>query len=113
MEKLDYLMLMFMVIGISIIFQNKKREKLKHLLFSKVWIVNMIGIIIFILYELIIQPYFIKDNLINEEKKNRDDLKTAIVGGLFAHLIAIMAELKMTIAPFWITFIAIYFYNSG
>ena len=112
MEKLDYLMILFMVIGTAILFQNEKREKLKHIIFSRFWIVNMTGICLFIIYELILQPYFIKNNLTKKEEENKEDLKAAIVGGLFAHLIAIMAELKMTIAPFWITFIAIYFYKS-
>ena len=52
-------------------------------------------------------------DMTEEQKQRHENIKKSIVAGLFAHIIALVAELHMTIAPFWITFISSYYYNAG
>ena len=86
---------------------EKARKKTIELLNNKRWLINMLGIVIFTIY----LYYSLSDHtkLSEEELKNRERLMEAYKRGLVALLIAILAEVGLTIAPFWIIFTLSYY----
>lgn len=113
MERLDYLLVVFCLAGSYLSFHKHHLKTLKGIVTGKGWIMNMSIIALFIIYEYYLEKYFYGDDMTEEQKQRHENIKKSIVAGLFAHIIALVAELHMTIAPFWITFIASYYYNSG
>ena len=86
---------------------EKARKKTMELLNNKRWLVNMGAIVVFTIY----LYYSLNDRvkLSAEELKNRERLIEAYKRGLVALLIAILAEVGLTIAPFWIIFTLSYY----
>jgi len=83
-------------------FQSQKaRDNLLELLSKKKWIVNLLLIIGFIAYII----YSTKDDDSDDAKKTQEALKKAII----AFIIALFAELGLTIAPFWWVFVLAYY----
>ena len=83
-------------------FQSPKaRENLMELLSKKKWVINLLLIIGFIAYII----YSTKDDDSEEAKKTQEALKKAIM----AFIIALFAELGLTIAPFWWVFVLAYY----
>ena len=83
-------------------FHSKKaRNNIMELLSKKSWLVNLLLIIGFIVYII----YSTKDNDSDDAKKTQEALKKAII----AFIIALFAELGLTIAPFWWVFVLAYY----
>ena len=83
-------------------FQSKKaRNNIMELLSEKSWIINVLLIIGFIVYII----YSTKDDDSDDAKKTQEALKKAII----AFIIALFAELGLTIAPFWWVFVLAYY----
>ena len=89
---------------------SHSRNKLYELFTNWKWIINFLILILFSIYIYIeTKNNNIKDKkVINDNNLTRDSLKKA----LFGFMIAIFAELGLTIAPFWIIFTTSY-YLSG
>jgi hypothetical protein len=85
------------------IYQLDKGKKIFALFQNKSWLFNFIIIILFSVYIIDIQ----KENDTTSHK-----LKDAVRKGLLALIIAILAHLELTIAPFWIVFLLAY-YSQG
>ena len=85
------------------IYQLDKGKKIFKLFKNKSWLFNFFIIICFSVYIIDIQ----KDRNANSER-----LKDAVRKGLLALIIAILAHLELTIAPFWIVFL-LAFYSQG
>jgi len=86
------------------IFNDKeKRRKLIKLFTTRAFIVNLFVIIGFCYYGLNIE-----DN--NEDSKR---LKESIKSGILGMIIALMAFVDLTLAPFWILFVAAYYLQIG
>uniref|UniRef100_A0A6C0CR56 Uncharacterized protein n=1 Tax=viral metagenome TaxID=1070528 RepID=A0A6C0CR56_9ZZZZ len=111
MEKLNLLLFTFSLVAIVMIIHRHHIKELKGVVNKGYWKINIAVIVLFLLYELVLEPFFYGDAKTQEEKDKRMRLKRAITAGMFAHVIALMAELHMTISPFWLTFIASYFYD--
>jgi len=86
--------------------KKSARIKLYELSRNPVWIINFVVIMCFIAYIHFIELPNIKDN----EKKERlaESMKRAII----ALIIAILAELNLSIAPFWVVFVFSYFMHD-
>ena len=83
-------------------FQSKKaRNNIIELLSEKRWIINVLLIIGFIAYII----YSTKGDDSDDAKKTQEALKKAII----AFIIALFAELGLTIAPFWWVFVLAYY----
>ena len=86
-------------------FKSKKaRNKLFELIDNKRWLINFGVIILFIGYIV----YTIRND-------NRDDsrrLKEALKKALLAFIIALFAEVGLTIAPFWLVFTLAYYMDG-
>ena len=80
---------------------HKARDNLMELLSKKKWVINLLLIIGFIVYIM----YSTKDDDSEEAKKTQEALKKAII----AFIIALFAELGLTIAPFWWVFVLAYY----
>ena len=78
------------------VYSKHKFLQFKELVFDKFWYYNFVIIIIFILYIIIY-------------KKQDMLLYTALVKAIVAFIIAIYAEIGLTIAPFWTIFVVAYF----
>jgi len=85
----------------AILKSNKALKSLREMLSSKRWITNLIVVISFIIYII----YITHDNDSDESERLKSALKKAIV----ALLVAIFAELGLTIAPFWLIFVLSYY----
>ena len=79
---------------------SKTRKRIQNLITKPHWI---IGIIIIICFSLYIE--YISRDTIEEKQKKNDALKKAMI----ALIIAIFAELSLTIVPFWLVFIFSYY----
>lgn len=83
----------------KIISDVEKREKVLKLITSKSWGINLLLIIVFAYY-----------GLTNKEgTKDSEKYKDAIKTGILGVIIAILAYLDLTIAPFWIIFVSSYY----
>ena len=90
------------VTTIKIFADKEKRNKVIKMITNKSFIINIIIIIGFIYYGL-----NLKDDGSNETKKLKSSIRTAILG----MIIAFMAYVDLTLAPFWILFTASYYFG--
>lgn len=91
-----------LVTSITIFANKEKREKVIDLVTNKSFIINLIFIIGFVYYGL-----SIKNDGTEETKKLKSAIRTAILG----MIIAFMAFVDLTLAPFWILFTASYYFG--
>ena len=82
------------------------RQTFFELIRNPVWMINFIVILCFIAYIHFIELPSIKDN--EKKEKVAVSMKRAII----ALIIAILAELKLSIAPFWVVFVFSYFMHD-
>ena len=80
---------------------DKKREKIMELINNRNLLINLVIIICFIVYTEV-STY---NNKSDESKKIKSALKKAII----ALIIAVFAEIGLTIAPFWLVFVLAYY----
>ena len=82
---------------------------------NKLWLINFGILIAFSIY------MYIETNNIKNKIKNKNDnkikewnnmVRTSLKKAIFGFLIAIFAELKLTIAPFWLIFSAAYYLDD-
>lgn len=98
----SFALISIFLLTIRAIFKSKKAtQSIKILFTNKRWIINFLMIITFIIYIF----YVTHNNNSPESKRLKTSLKKAIV----ALLIAIFAELGLTIAPFWLVFVLAYY----
>jgi len=90
------------VMTIIAIYRLDKGRKVYELFGSWSWLVNFIIITVFSAYVMSIQGH-------GEEIEK---VKDAARKGMLAFLIAIMAHLELTIAPFWIVFVLAYYLHG-
>jgi hypothetical protein len=81
---------------------NRKKEIIK-LIKNPKWFINLLIIIFFCIYSIEFKRDHSADTL---------RLQGAIRKGILAFIIAILAHLELTIAPFWIVF-ALAYYSEG
>tara|TARA_B100001741_G_scaffold274500_1_gene244264 strand:+ start:176 stop:505 length:330 start_codon:yes stop_codon:yes gene_type:complete len=107
MEDKIYAVTVLTVLTVFFGYRKKSaRIKLYELIKNPVWMINFIVIMCFIAYIHFIELPNIKDN----EKKERlaESMKRAII----ALIIAVLAELNLSIAPFWVVFVFSYFMHD-
>jgi len=80
---------------------QRARDKVLELIGTPSWVINVIIIILFIAW----LNHETKWDTSEEATKTREALKKAII----AFIIAILSELGLTIAPFWVVFVAAYY----
>tara|TARA_B100001989_G_C24457511_1_gene422372 strand:- start:45 stop:362 length:318 start_codon:yes stop_codon:yes gene_type:complete len=98
----SFALISIFLLTIRAIFKSKKAtESIKELFTNKRWVINFSMIIAFIVY-----IFYITYNSNNPESER---LKTALKKAIVALLIAIFAELGLTIAPFWLVFVLAYY----
>tara|TARA_Y100001968_G_C18799282_1_gene454834 strand:- start:9 stop:326 length:318 start_codon:yes stop_codon:yes gene_type:complete len=85
----------------AIVKSKKATESIKELFTNKRWVINFSMIIAFIIYIFYVTY--------NNNSSESERLKTAIKKAIVALLIAIFAELGLTIAPFWLVFVLAYY----
>lgn len=90
------------ITSITIFANKEKRDKVIDLITNKSFIINLIFIIGFVYYGL-----SIKNDGTEETKKLKSAIRTAILG----MIIAFMAFVDLTLAPFWILFTASYYFG--
>lgn len=86
--------------------KKSSRDKLYELVTNKVWMINFIVILCFIAYIHFIELPNIKDD--EKKEKIAESIKRAVI----ALIIAILAELNLSIAPFWVVFVFSYFMHG-
>lgn len=107
MEDKIYAITVLTVLTVFFGYRKKSaRDKLYELFTTKVWVINFMIIMCFIAYVHFIELPSIKD----DEKKEK--IAESVKRGLIALLIAMMAELKLSIAPFWIVFVFSYYMHG-
>jgi len=84
---------------IKIMNDPEKRSKILKMFSAKSFIINVFFIAVFSYYSLHIS------NLDKDSVKLKKSIKTALLGTI----IALMAAVDMTLAPFWILFVASYY----
>ena len=82
----------------------KARAKGIEMLKDKRWLINFLVIVAFIIYSI----YETRNEEDERSKKTKEALKKAII----AFLIALLAELGLTIAPFWLIFVLAYYMDG-
>lgn len=90
------------ITSIKIFWDNNKRKKVIGLLTSKPFLMNMLFIFSFVYYVF---------NIDDEDEKEIIKLKNAIRTALLGLIIAFMAYIDMVLAPFWIIFVASYYFD--
>jgi hypothetical protein len=86
--------------------KKSARIKLYELIKNPVWMINFIVILCFIAYIHFIELPNIKDD--EKKEKIAESIKRAVI----ALIIAILAELNLSIAPFWVVFVFSYFMHG-
>jgi len=98
------------ILTITIIFfgyrKKSARIKLHELIRNPVWMTNFIVVLCFIAYIHFIELPNIKDN------KKKEKLSESIKRAVIALIIALLAELNLSIAPFWVVFVFSYFMHD-
>jgi len=99
----QYPAMMFAVITLAIIYRNvESRKKVVELLRNKTFMGGLMMVILWSFFSL-------RGNAKSEEdKKSREATKSAII----ALVIAIMSELHLSIAPFWLVWITAYYLDA-
>ena len=109
----DFIIISTIGIIVGLIYNSGNQHKLFDLVTNKSWVIGMFFIIMFSLYVLSITgdvDIFGKQVFSNKEDIPR--IKTSIKKGFIALLIALCAELSLTLAPFWAVFLASYFLDN-
>ena len=92
----------FFILMIRKILTGDSFVRLKKLIKQPVWMFNFLIMCGFILY--ITQ--------LSDNDKEHDKLKEATKKAVLAFVIAMLATLELTIAPFWVVFMAAYYLNE-
>ncbi len=85
---------------IKILQEKEKRNRIIKLISSKSWIINMVIIILFSYYGL---------KMLEDDSEETSRLKSAIRTAILGMIIAIVSYVELTLAPFWILFVASYY----
>ena len=103
MPSAQYPAMMFAIITLMVVYRNPaSRKKVVELLHNKVFMGRLMMVILWSFFSL-------RGNAKSEEdKKSREATKSAII----ALIIAIMSELHLSIAPFWLVWIAAYYLDA-
>ena len=103
MPSAQYPAMMFAIITLMVVYRNPaSRKKVMELLRNKVF---MGGLMMVFLWSFV----SLRGNAKSEQdKKSREATKSAII----ALIIAIMSELHLSIAPFWLVWIAAYYLDA-
>lgn len=103
MPSAQYPALMFAIITLMVVYRNPaSRKKVVELLHNKVFMGGLMMVVLWSFFSL-------RGNAKSEEdKKSREATKSAII----ALIIAIMSELHLSIAPFWLVWIAAYYLDA-
>ena len=103
MPSAKYPAMMFAIITLMIVYRNPaSRKKVVELLHNKVFMGGLMMVVLWSFFSL-------RGNAKSEEdKKSREATKSAII----ALIIAIMSELHLSIAPFWLVWIAAYYLDA-
>ena len=80
---------------------NKAIKSIKELISNRRWVTSFVTVISFIIYIIYVTH--------NDDSKESEKLKTALKKAILALLIAIFAEIGLTIAPFWLVFVLAYY----
>ena len=84
------------------IYKSKKAtNSIKELISNKRWLVNFSMIIAFTIYIIYSTHY--------DESEESQKVKSALNKAILAFIIAIFAEMGLTIAPFWLVFVLSYY----
>ena len=86
--------------------KKSSRIKLYELIRNPIWMINFIVILCFIAYIHFIELPNIKDD--DKKEKLAESMKRAVI----ALIIAVLAELNLSIAPFWVVFVFSYFMHD-
>ena len=86
--------------------KKSSRIKLYELIRNPIWMINFIVILCFIAYIHFIELPNIKDD--EKKEKLAESMKRAVI----ALIIAVLAELNLSIAPFWVVFVFSYFMHD-
>lgn len=103
MPSAKYPAMMFAIITLMVVYRNPaSRKKVVELLHNKVFMGGLMMVVLWSFFSL-------RGNAKSEEdKKSREATKSAII----ALIIAIMSELHLSIAPFWLVWIAAYYLDA-
>ena len=103
MPSAKYPAMMFAIITLMVVYRNPaSRKKVGELLYNKVFMGGLMMVVLWSVFSL-------RGNAKSEEdKKSREATKSAII----ALIIAIMSELHLSIAPFWLVWIAAYYLDA-
>lgn len=89
------------IVTVKIIRDKEKKSRVMKLVSSKSFIINLLMIIAFSYYGLSL------DDKDPDAKKLKESIRTSILG----MIIAFMAFVDLTLAPFWILFVAAYYFG--
>lgn len=107
MEDKIYAITILTVVTVFFAYRKKSaRQTLYELIRNPVWTINLIIILCFIAYIHFIELPSIKDD--EKKEKVAESMKRAIV----ALIIAILAQLDLSLAPFWVVFTFSYYMHG-
>ena len=89
------------IVTVKIIRDNEKKSRVLKLISSKSFMINLLMIIAFSYYGLSL------DDKDPDTKNLKESIRTSILG----MIIAFMAFVDLTLAPFWILFVAAYYFG--
>ncbi len=87
----------------TIIFRKNSRESLLSLITNKFWLLGILSIIIFSIY------MYIELKKKKEKSQERKRIISSYKKAIIAFTIAILSQVGMSIAPFWVVFTFSYF----
>jgi len=100
----NYAAIVFAFITLGIVLRDGgRRTKLMYFLHNKTFLGGILAVIIWSFFSLR------EPATTEEDKKNQAATKQAII----ALIIALLSELHLSIAPFWLVWIASYYLNIG
>ncbi len=107
MEDKIYAITLLTVLTVFFAYRKKSaRQTLYELIRNPVWSINFVVILCFISYIHFIELPSIKDD--EKKEKVSESMKRAIV----ALIIAILAQLDLSLAPFWVVFTFSYYMHG-
>ena len=106
-NRLDTLIWVFVSTVFVILTTTRRRTIVVEMITTPEWVAGLVAIIGFVVYYLIIDPKVRKRTTTEETK-----VKQSIIAGMFSFLLAIMAELHMSVPAFFIGFAAAFYYNA-
>ena len=105
--KLDNLIVLSMIIASGIFVTSGRKEIMIEMYRSPGWRMGIVAITLFIMYYMFVDPRIRK-----RSRSEEMNIKRGIVAGLFSFLLALMAELHLTVPTFFIGFSAAYYYSA-